>query len=283
MLYYSLVIIAVVLFGGCFALNDVYQKMRSSSLAESMALGFIGSVAGLAILLPMGGFKPQFTLFTLLIALLSALNGMAYTFCSLKALERVNLSLYSLFAMLGGMVLPFLQGIIFYDEDPTLQKFICLALIGGALALSISKEQRKGGFLWYAGIFVLNGMSGVLSKIFTDAPFAKTSTEWFSIWGALLSALLSGILWLILSRKDWNRYSWKAFGIAFANGGINRFANFLLVIALVHIDASIQYPMITGGVIIVSTIICFLKKEKPKRKELLAVALSFVGLLILAF
>jgi len=55
------------------------------------------------------------------------------------------------------------------------------------------------------------------------------------------------------------------------------------VIALVHIDASIQYPMITGGVIIVSTIICFLKKEKPKRKELLAVALSFVGLLILAF
>ena len=282
-MYYSLVIVAVVLFGGCFALNDAYQKLRSSNLAESMALGFIGSVAGLAILLPMGGFKPQFTLFTLLIALLSALNGMAYTFCSLKALERVNLSLYSLFAMLGGMLLPFLQGIIFYGEKITLAKIICLLLIGGALALSVSKEQRKGGFLWYAGIFVLNGMSGVLSKIFTASTFAKTSAEWFSIWGALLSALLSGILWLILSRKDWKPYSWKAFGIAFANGGINRFANFLLVIALVHLDASIQYPMITGGVIIVSTVICFFRKEKPKAKELLAVALSFIGLLILAF
>ncbi len=282
-MYYFLVIIAVVLFGGCFALNDAYQKLRSSSLAESMALGFIGSIAGLAILLPMGGFKPQFTLFTLLIALLSALNGMAYTFCSLKALERVNLSLYSLFAMLGGMVLPFLQGIIFYGEKPTLQKFICLALIGGALALSISKEQRKCGFLWYAGIFVLNGMSGVLSKIFAASTLEKTSAEWFSIWGALFTALLSGILWLSLSGKKREPYSWKAFGLAFANGGINRFANFLLVIALVHLDASIQYPMITGGVIIVSTVICFFRKEKPKAKELLAVALSFIGLLILAF
>lgn len=281
-MYYSLVIIAVVLFGGCFALNDVYQKLRSSSLYESMALAFIGAIAGLAFLLPMGGFRPQATPFTLLIAFLSALNGLAYTFCSLKALERVNLSLYSLFAMLGGMLLPFLQGILFYGEPLTVPKMICLLLIGGALVLSVSKERKKGGFLWYGGIFVLNGMSGVLSKIFTASALEKASAEWFSIWGALFTALISGVLWLILARKNSNPYSWKAFGLAFANGGINRFANLLLVIALVHIDASIQYPMITGGVIIVSTIICFFKKEKPKRKELLAVLLAFMGLLILA-
>ena len=32
-------------------------------------------------------------------------------------------------------------------------------------------------------------------------------------------------------------------------------------IALAHVDASVQYPMVTGGVMIVSTLICFLGAE----------------------
>ena len=67
-----------------------------------------------------------------------------------------------------------------------------------------------------------------------------------------------------------------------AVGGItNRIANYVLVIALSHVDASVQYPMVTGGVMIVSTLICFFGKNKPKVKELISVGLAFVGLLAL--
>ena len=70
-------------------------------------------------------------------------------------------------------------------------------------------------------------------------------------------------------------------GVGALNGITNRVANFLLVIALAHVDASVQYPMVTGGVMIVSTLICFFGKNKPSKKEMLSVILAFVGMLAL--
>ena len=77
------------------------------------------------------------------------------------------------------------------------------------------------------------------------------------------------------------RYTWKALGISSMNGVLNRVANFLLVIALAHVDTSVQYPMVTGGVMIVSTLVCCFGKNKPKKKEIISVVLSFAGLVIL--
>ena len=281
-MYYLLVMIAVVIFGGCFFLNDAYRKERGSSIVSSMEAAFVGSVAGIIVLLAVSGFDFQATPFTLCIAFISALCGLGFTWCSFKALERVNLSVYSVFSMLGGMALPFLQGIFFYNESITLAKIICVVFICIALALTVSKDRQRGGALYYAGIFILNGMSGVLSKIFTASALEKTNAEWFSIWGAVFTAALSGILWLLLAKKaGLPRYTWKAFAYSAVNGSVNRVANFLLVLSLVHIDASVQYPLITGGVMIISTLICFFGQNKPTKKEILSVVMAFLGMLAL--
>lgn len=56
----------------------------------------------------------------------------------------------------------------------------------------------------------------------------------------------------------------------------------LIVLSIVlHVDASVQYPMVTGGTIIVSTLICCFGKNKPTKREILAVAVAFIGLLLL--
>ena len=270
------------MFGGCFALNDLYRKLRTSTMASSIENSFVGSVAGLVVLLAISGFDFQATPFTLCIALLSALCGMGFVFCSFKALDSANLSLYSLFSMLGGMALPFFQGILFYDEKVTVAKIVCVVFICIALALVVSRDKSKNGTAYYIGVFVLNGMIGVLSKIFTSAPFEKTSAEWFSIWISVFTATISGILWIVAFRKkSVQGYTWKAFGVGALNGAINRVANFLLVIALLHLEASVQYPMVTGGVIIVSTLICFFGKNKPSKKEVFSVLMAFSGMLAL--
>ncbi|MBP3381165.1 MAG: hypothetical protein J6L00_00845 [Clostridia bacterium] len=281
-MYYLLVIIAVILFGGCFALNDVYRKLRSSSPASSLESSFVGSLAGLIVLLFISGFDFQATPFTLLVAFCSALLSISFAFCSFKALDSANLSMYSLFSMLGGMILPFFQGILFYGEKITVAKIVCVAFVCIALALTVSRDKTKKGTVYYIGVFVLNGMVGVLSKFFTAAPFEKTSAEWFSIWIAIFTAVISGVLWLLFFRKkSMPHYTWQAVGVSSLNGAINRTANFLLVIALVHLDASIQYPMVTGGVIIVSTLVCFFRKEKPTNKEVVSVLVAFIGMLAL--
>ena len=282
-MYYALIIVSVLMFGGGFALNDTYRKMRGSNLKISLQFSLVGAFAGLIVLLIVNGFKVEFTPFTLIMALLSTLNGFAFTFCGFKALGSINLSLYSLFSMLGGMVLPFVQGIIFFNEGLSLAKIVCFVFICLALLLTVERGERKKGTIYYVLIFILNGMSGVLSKIFTSAPYKKADAGSYSILISLSTFVIAMLILLIFFRNHGNesKNSVAAVGISAAYGSLNKIANFLLVIALAHVDASVQYPMVTGGVMIVSTAICFFGKNKPSKKEILSVAVAFIGLLAL--
>ena len=286
-MYYILIIISVILFGACFKSQDIYREIQGNANGIKITLQYslICSAAGLISLILINGLKFEFTLFTFIMALLAALNGFGFSFCSFKALGKINLSLYSLYSMLGGMVLPFFQGIIFYDESITLAKIICVIFITAALSITVNKGERKNGALYYAGVFVLNGMSGVLSKMFSSAEFAKTSAESYSIWICVCSILISSAALLIFFRNTKKDEKLKkipaTIGIGAFSGVANKIANLLLVIALMHVDASVQYPMVTGGVMIVSTVICFFGKNKPSKKEILSVTVAFLGMLAL--
>ena len=228
----------------------------------------------------MHNFKLEFTPFTLLMAALGTVNSLVYIFCSLKAFEQINLSLYSIFAMLGGMLLPFVVGIIFYNEPLTWGKGIALLLICAALSLTVQPGEKKKGTVYYVGIFILNGMSGVLSKIFQSAPYPKTSAASYSIWMAMLSAAVSAVVLLFIHKKV-KMPSVSAITATVGFGAINKVANYMLLIALAVLPASVQYPFVTGGTMIVSTVISLLSRQKPSKKELLSVALSFAGVLVL--
>lgn len=284
-MYYALILLSVSMFGGGFALNDLYRKMRGSGLKISLESSFIGALAGLTVLVAVNGFQLEFTWFTLCIAFLNAVNGIAFIFCAFKALDSINLSLFSLFSMLGGMLLPFLQGIVFFNEKLTVAKIVCILFIVAALSLTISRDNKKKGAIFYIGIFVLNGMSGVLAKIFASAAFPKTSAAMFSIWSSVCTLILAGtaLLFLLRKRNDSTHCSLGSVSVA-AVGGINsQIANFILVLSLAHVDASVQYPMVTGGVMIVSTLISLFGNKKPGKKEICAVGLAFVAMLALFF
>ena len=284
-MYYGFIIVSVLMFGGCFFLNDVYRKKRNASdVLKTFESMFIGSIVGLIILFIINGFKLEFTWFTLLIVLLTTLNNMAFNYCSFKALKHINLSMFSLFTMLGGMLLPFLQGLIFYDEQLTIGKVICVVLILISLILTIKNNNKKGGYIYYIGIFILNGMSGVLSKLFLEAPFEKTSVEGYSIFLALVSIIVSAgmLVYLTKVRKEkLALLNFKTSSFCMIHGALDKIANFLLVISLVHVQSSIQYPLVTGGVIIVSTINSYFSGVKPTIKEIISVIIAFIGLLIL--
>ena len=109
-MYYGLIMLSVCMFGGNFVLNRQYQKESGSGLRETLLYTLLSAGAGLLILLGINGFRFEYTPFTLLIAILTAFNGIAFNVCGLRAMGSINLSLYSLFSMLGGMLLPFCAG-----------------------------------------------------------------------------------------------------------------------------------------------------------------------------
>lgn len=281
-MYYTMVMAAVVMFGLQFFCNQQYERECKSSFTSSMMFIFGGAVAGLVVLLVVNGMRWEFTPFTLFMASLVALDGMIFNFCSMKALGKINLSLYSLFSMLGGMVLPFCLGVFFFDETFTLGKAICLVLVIIALALGVERKgEGKGGTVYYIGVFVFNGLSGVISKFFQASDFEKTSEAAYSVWTAVVTALISGVILLFTFRKSPIKLNAKAVLSMAGNGVLNRVANYLLLLSLAFLPASVQYPMITGGVMIVSTLLSYFTPNKPKLKEWLSVALSFAGIMIM--
>ncbi len=281
LLYYGLISLAVTMFSVQFFCNQQYERECKSGLSSSMMFIFGGAVAGLVVLLAVNGFKWEFTPFTLFMASLAAIDGMIFNFCSLKALGKINLSLYSLFSMLGGMVLPFCLGVFFFDEQFTLGKAICLVAVIIALTLSVEKGESKGGLIYYIGVFVFNGLSGVIAKFFQASDLPKTSEAAYSVWTAVMTALFSGVILLCAVRKSPIKLNVKAVVSMAGNGILNRVANFLLLLSLAYLPASVQYPMITGGVMIVSTIIGYFTPNKPKTREWISLALSFAGIMAL--
>lgn len=275
-MYYGIVCVAVVMFGLQFFCNQQYQRESGSGAASSMFFIVGSSLLGALVLWLGNGLQLAIAPFTLWMAAFTALNSIACTVCSLKALGRIDLSLYSLFSMLGGMVLPFAAGIFFYGEPMTPGKLLCLLTVAVALMLGVRRETAGGG-IYYAGIFIFNGMSGVLSKIFQAASCVKTDAASYSIWSAVLSAVFAGLIWLLLKERR-VRLTGRSVLWMGGCGALNKVANLLLLLALARLPASVQYPMVTGGVMIVSTLLGYFTPEKPTRRELVAVALSFLGI-----
>ncbi len=279
-MYYGIVSFAVLLFSLMFYFNQRYERENGCSFQATMVFMSISSLAGLLALLIINGFHVTATPFLWIMAVVDTTNNLLFTICSMKALSKINLSLYSLFSMLGGMTIPFVAGILFYHEAFTPGKGICFLLVAVSLLFPLEKGRSGSGWLYYIGIFTLNGLSGLIAKVYNDAPFPKGSAADFSILTALVSATAPLVILLMVGYRP-QKLSWGSLLATVGHGAFNRFANFLLLIALVHLPASAQYPMITGGVMVLSTVLCLFTPNKPKLKEWIAVALSFAGIMAL--
>jgi drug/metabolite transporter (DMT)-like permease len=121
----------------------------------------------------------------------------------------------------------------------------------------------------------------VLSKIYTDAPeIMKIGATEYSILCAIV-ALVMSVTILLFMKKENSKLNKKSIFAIIGSGIFSKIPNYLLLISLLHLPASAQYPFITGGTMIVSTVIAYITRQKPSKKEVLSVAFSFVGLMAL--
>jgi len=51
-MYYALIIISVIMFGACFACNDIYQKIRGNTVKVSIQFSLISSLTVPQTVLP---------------------------------------------------------------------------------------------------------------------------------------------------------------------------------------------------------------------------------------
>lgn len=280
---YALLTVAALLFAMQFLFNQQFRKLNGDGNDSTVI--FAGYTHGISflIMLILSGFRLEFTWFSVLIAAIYAVVVLGYNYASLKSFATANLSVFSIYAMLGGMLLPLAYGVIFCNEKLNIFKIFCILLIGIATALSFEKSTTKGNNLkYYFGVFVLNGMVGVLSKIHqSDHSLAVDSKSFMATVNIFVFVIC--LAYQLIKNKKIAMPSLKAFGSIGAHAFCNGIGNLLCLIALVSLPASVQFPITTGGVMVFSTIISLIRKEKPSPKTLVSTAIAFVSTVLMMF
>ena len=280
---YLILILAAFLFAVQFLFNQQYRRLKGEGLDATMTFSLYTSAISFVILFALGGFQLHITWFSLLIAVLYAAVCLLSSYAGLKAFGTANLSVYSIFMMLGGMLLPFAYGILFANEALSFAKVLSILLICTAVGCSFEKGAGgKNAYRFYAAIFVLNGLVGVLSKIHLSVP--ALAVDSYSFMATIQLALLAMCLfYCLITRQGIPKQSGKLYlclsGYAVCNGIGNLFCQ----IALTSLPASVQYPIITGGVMVFSTLISLVRREPIGGKTYLAAALACLSTILILF
>ena len=286
-LYYVLVIISTVLFSLQFLFNQRFQQTYGTGMKATQVFSLYKSLVIILMMLLISGFKVQFSWFSLGMATIYAVSSIAMGYYSLKAFSVANLSVYSVFSMLGGMILPFFLGVLFYDEgDNLVFKIICCALIVVAVLLNIkSGKQNKKALFYYFAVFVLNGMAGVISKIpQSSTSLSPVDSTSFMLLTAAVSVVISAA-WLLIAYREIPLIKGKNILFVTGYGVFNGLGNLFLLIALSGengLPASVQYPLVTGGVMVCSTVISTIRKEKLTVREYIATAIALLASIFIA-
>lgn len=281
MLYYGLLIGAAILFSTQFLFQQQYQNECGMDWKATLNFNIYSGIAGFFLMLLLAKGQLEFSWFSLVVAVVYAGVNITYNYASLKSFDTVNLSAYSMFAMLGGMILPFGYGIIWNGEDLTIPKVICGGLIAVALLFTLSGGQSKGKAVWYyMAVFVMNGMSGVLSAFHqSHTDVAVDSTSFMAI--SRMVTVIICLVMQVISLKKFPRISKKAgfYSVGFAV--LCGLGNLFALIGLTKLPASVQYPIITGGVIVFSTVVSIIRREKPTVKQLIAAGLALIATIMI--
>ena len=299
---YLILFFSVMCIAGQFNINKVYQKKFAHGLKNMLFFPFVCGIVN-AIFFTLLGFVlyggfPDFSLFSFLIAIILAVIGTLSAVVGIMIMKYGKISVYSVFMMLGGMILPYFYGVFFLGE--TLSPFRIIGLIALICALPLSalnpkdtknKTSSKKYYILCVLIFCINGTVSIISKTHSISISAVPAAN-FIVYASLWQIVINGVAYYIFSRRlDKSKpqndtpkvkpnkiYAVLTIFIFAVVSG----AGFLFqLISAETVPAVAMFPFITGGSIVLSTVAArIFFKEKVGKPALAGIAMSVCGTLL---
>ena len=280
MIWYVLIFLAAI---GCavnFALTKVYQLNQGNSQETGTAFNFLVGLVGFLIYFGICGFKISITPFSLILAILLAVFIGLYTIIGFKIMSIGSIAVYTVFLMLGGMILPYFYGVIFLGEGVTLTKIIALLLMTAAIILQRDVSNNKGKAVFYllcVLVFIINGAVSIVSKMHQiDLGYKTVSeNEFVVLKNAARAVMFGGMLPFIKKGKGTMLSIKPKMYIVIALTGLFSNTAYLLQLkCAAHLPATVQFPITTGGTIIFTALAgLFLFSEKLEKRQVVGLAI----------
>jgi len=311
-MYYSAAFSAVVLLAACFCFTKLYQRKNGDTAASSV---FFNAGCGFFAFLLFGAFclisrrtPGSASAFSVAVAAASVVCSGLYLLCGFRIMAEDGLSSYTLFLMTGGMLVPYLFGMIFLGEYGQSESLIFPALLPGSLILParisgavlmtagvvLAAGPRKGEkkskrfYPLCAAVFFLNGAVSVLSKVhqLPENAYRAADTISFVVISSLLKALIFIPAFLFLNKKkpvfgektSQKLNLVKAVPLVAICALLDAGSYFLQLTGASRLPASVLYPIVTGGTLVL-TAVCgrLFFGERPGRLKTLGAAVCFVS------
>ena len=281
---YVLVIAATVLLAFDFALQKLYQRAEGTDVAAGLKFSALSGLLTAVIFFFLSGCRPQFSLFSVVMAAGTSLLSMVYILLGFKVLKGQGMALYSIFLMSGGMLLPYIFGVLFLEERLTLWRLVGILLMLAAVVLSngVGARVKAAVVVLCASVFFLNGGVSILSKCHQiSTAFETVSSTAFVMYCGITKFLLAMIVLPFCKGKAFCKPSLKTAGVVGSSALIGGISYMLQLIGAASLPATVLYPIITGGSMIFSALagmIFFKEKLSPIRA--VSIALCFAATLL---
>ena len=282
---YILVLSSTILLAFNFAVSKRYQLSEGACMETGLRFNMLLGITTAVIFFALSGFYVEFSWFSLVMALGMSSCAAAYTVLGFAVMKEGNMTVYTLFLMSGGMILPYIYGVVCLNEQLTVLRVLGLLLIFAAVVLTNKSDRpvSKKVLLLCFAIFIFNGFVSIFSKAHQVSLRYKVDSIAFVMYTGFVKFILSFVV-LLFCKKERKIFSFSqksslllVVGSAFLSGLSYAFQ----LIGAKELPATVLYPMVTGGAVIFSAIsgrVFF--KEKPTKAQLISIVLCFIGTLL---
>ena len=277
MQYYLIVLLAVIGLAVNFCLTKLYQNRTGTGFRISVLFNIITGAFTATLFFfingCMNGFSLHFTPFSWLMAALLLFFCGSYALIGFKIIAMGNIATYTLFLMLGGMMLPYFFGLIYLEETFSYLRLAGLVLMVIAIALSgmnnDKRQKRRSSWLFFVLcmiVFCLNGGGSIVSKIhqLPENEFRAAASPAFVMMAGIIRVVVFSLIYLGIRIKDKKtpkekrpepiKLPWSVIGIMFASSAVDGASYLCQLIGASHLPATVLYPMITGGSVVLTAL-----------------------------
>ena len=264
---YLKVLFSVVLLAIGFIVQKIYQKGSKSSNESGVMFSIISACCSVVVLILLNGFSFDFTWYSAINSVLRALCGLLYTILGFQIMREGKVAFYMLFLMSGGMLVPAVWGWLFLNEPVKLFHVIGVVVIVAAIALSNSGTERPTTktIIKCCAVFVLNGFVSVFSKLHQiNTTYDAVGTTDYAMLGTVISLLMSMALLsaMVVKNKTYGElrehFRWRTLLLVPLYSAIGTISSLFQLDGAKNLPASVLYPMITGGTIVLTGLFALL-------------------------
>lgn len=196
-----------------------------------------------------------------------------------KSVKNDGVGLAGVFSKLG-ILLPMLFSIIFWKEYPTSVQWlgISLAIISIIIVnFPFKKDWKKALRLALILLFFYGGIAEFSNKLFQK--YASLNFKPLFLFSVFVTAFIISLIFTLKSSED---FGMKDIFTGIMVGVPNLFSSFFLISALDLLKTAVVFPIFSAGsIVVISLGGFFIFKERLNRKEVSAIVMTIIALVLI--